>query len=134
MSRKNHNSGFSLMELVIVILVIGILAVIAIPNLNVTTLSVSAAADLMAAEIRNLQSNAIFEGESKTISSGSGTFYTVDGVVRELPGEVETEAFSITFNALGEPDTGAASFALGRDGITNTILVTELTGKVTIQR
>ncbi len=122
------------MELVIVIVVIGILAVIAIPNLNVTTLSVSAAADLMAAEIRNLQSNAIFEGESKAISSTGGAFYTVDGVVRELPGGVETEAFSITFNALGEPEAGfPAEFDLGRAGETKTITIENLTGKVAIQ-
>lgn len=121
------------MELVIVILVIGILAVTIIPGLDVTELSVSAAADLMAAEVRNVQSNAIFEGTSKTISSSGGTSYIADGEAREVPGNVTiTTYFSITFNALGEPVGGITSFELSRGQNSRTISIENLTGKVTI--
>ena len=129
-----RETGFSLIELVIVILVVGILAMVALPKITSTTqISAIVAADLAAMEIRAAQSKAMYSGVPQTITF-SGNSYTTGGVNRALPGRATATAYSLVFNSFGEPSSADGSSYQISDGDTSrTIRISSFTGKVTIQ-
>ena len=133
MKKLNPVAGFSSMELIIVILVVGILAVAFIPKTTTEGIKLEAAASRLAADIRAAQSQAIFRGDSQTISSAGGTGYTARGEQIVLVDGVTTTAYSITFDSLGEPTGGAENITLTADAETKSISVKQLTGQVSIQ-
>ncbi len=126
--------GFSLMELLIVLLVIGILVMVLLPKMISTTqVSAIVAADLAATEIRSAQGKAMYSGNPQTISfSGSG--YIMDGESRSLPGQATATDYSLVFNSFGEPSSDdGSSFQISDGATSRTITISSLTGKVTIE-
>ena len=132
--RDFNNSGFTIIELIIVILVVGIIAGVVITKMtSPTQMSATLAADMAASDIRAVQHNAMYAGASKSIIFG-GYDYTADGLIpedRTLPGDAVAEPYSIAFNSFGEPDQGG-SFNISCGSDSRTLTVEALTGKVTI--
>jgi prepilin-type N-terminal cleavage/methylation domain-containing protein len=131
----SRNSGFTIVELVIVILVVGILAAIAITKFtSQTIITASLAADMAASDIRAVQHSAMFKGASRSIIFVGGNDYTAEGLTpedRALPGNASADTYSITFNSFGEPNQGG-NFKVSSGGDFKTLTIEALTGKVTI--
>jgi prepilin-type N-terminal cleavage/methylation domain-containing protein len=128
--------GFTIIELIVVIALIGILAVMALPRMiATTTISARESAAMVAADIRKTQDLAMADtaGHSIAFTSGSGN-YTIDqgsaqAETISLPSGVTINTTAtITFNTLGEPNA-AATINVG--GAT-TVSVIQNTGRVTI--
>lgn len=78
MIRRADERGFSLPELVMVIVVIGILAVVVSPNAALfPTMKLNAAAQRVASDLRYAQAQAHREGGPVGLSFGSSSSYTV---------------------------------------------------------
>ena len=131
---NSKNAGFTLIEILIVILVIGILAVAIIPRmLSTTRFSALLAAEMAVTDIRATQVEAMFEGDSKSITFNGDDTYTRNGITKTLPGGATTSAtYMITFNSFGEPTSGVGSFTITSGSDTKTITILALTGKATI--
>ena len=128
------NNGFTLVEFIIVMLLIGILAGIVIPKiLSTTRFSATLAAEMAVTDIRATQSAAMFESSSKSILFNGSNTYTVDEVLKNLPGNATAGAHTITFNSFGEPTTGAGNFDITCGSDSKTINLSSLTGKATLQ-
>jgi len=134
MKAHMKNNGFTLVEFIIVMLLIGILAGIVIPKiLSTTRFSATLAAEMAVTDIRATQSAAMFEGASRTITFNNNNTYTRDGITKTLPGGATVEEYTITFNSFGEPTTGAGNFDIICGADSKTINLSTLTGKATIQ-
>ncbi len=130
------SKGFTLIELIIVIVIIGILAILVIPRIiSTTTISARESAEMVAADIRKTQELAMADtaSHSITFTSGSGS-YTIDqGTANaqaiSLPSGVTINTtVTITFDTKGVPNA-AATINVG--GAT-TVTVIQNTGRVTI--
>ncbi len=136
-------SGFSLIELVMVIVLIGIVMAVAVPKLRKTSdFSLEGSASMIVADIRHAQElamathddkNVVFtlNGASYTVETGSdGVFRTVD-----LPSGVTITSADVTFtfNPLGEPTVGGgSSVTISADSNSKTVTVTNYTGRTSI--
>lgn len=131
-----------MIELVIVMVLVGVLAFIAIPRLNTVSLQVTPVAEQIAAEIRYAQSLAMTRSEAHTFSVGGGTFSISNGS-GSVPlsngdsvgtyADVTADAATITFSPrFGQPDAGA-SIDVSGGGSTITILVEGETGYARVQ-
>ena len=150
-------SGFTVIELIVVIVIIGILAATVIPKINFgttsSTVSAWGAAYIIASDIRYTQECAMASMVSKGISFTSASFtggqivYTFPATTPStssldptgrLPSTVTIGTpngtpFTFTFNSLGEPEESANnSVTVTVGGITRTITVTQYTGMVSI--
>lgn len=133
--------GFTLIEVILVMVIVGILAAVAIPRIDVSTLfkpSVDGAANLIASDIRYAQEYAMANGISKSIVFVSGTsvytFNPTHGLdpSGQLPsGAILQTTLTVTFNSLGEPIAGAGgSVSVSAGGQTRTLTINAYTGKV----
>ena len=131
---NSRNPGFTFVELIIVILLVGIMSVLVLPKFSSQNkTSAFLAADMAAADIRAVQHAAMYGGCSRSIIFG-GNSYTAYGLTpedRSLPGGATADPYSIIFNSLGEPDQGG-SFDIDCGADSRTLNVEALTGKVTI--
>jgi len=143
--RFSDRSGFSVVELIIVILLLAILAVTAIPRLISTTgITAQMAAEMVASDIKAVQAQAIFICEGpKTITFTGDNSYTAEGLIppiRYLPGDAIAGStgggeLSITFNTFGEPTppvgggNNQVTVSAGTESLTLEVL--NLTGQVT---
>ena len=143
--RIPHSKGFTLIEAILIIVIIGILSVTAVSRINFTlptTASVIGAAYMMASDIRYVQEYAMANHVSKSISFAAGnSAYTFSPTSSLDPsGQLPTAAVVGTtiifkFNSLGEPIQNGGMNVIVRDaGSTqqNTIQVQNYTGKVII--
>jgi prepilin-type N-terminal cleavage/methylation domain-containing protein len=142
---RNPQSGMSLIEVIVVMIVIGILAAIVIPKIDFggtsSKASVDGAANMIASDIRYAQEFAMANRVSKTIrfiaTQSSYTFLPTSGL--DPSGQLASLRVTIgttidfTFNSLGEPIAGGGSIVTVSDGVTTkTITVLQYTGKVNV--
>lgn len=135
-----------MIEMIVVIVLIGILAVVLLPRASLIGGSSPMAADLVASDIRVTQREAMTRETPLSVSfaAGSSSYkYATDAVgngeMRDLaelgPNTCIGMGKTITFNSLGEPLGLAIPLAIAvTDGATTrTVSVEPYTGKVTTQ-
>lgn len=137
-----NDSGFTLIEIIMVVLTIGILAFVVISKYPTTEISLDTAADMIKSDIRSVQALAIAKHEAQTLTFNSSTQYTFP----KVGGGTETRIFgnifrggislsakpaAITFNSLGEPTADQNdSITITNGSSTQTLTVLRYTGKV----
>jgi len=146
--RTPHSKGFTVIELVVVIVIIGILAATVIPRINFGSISsqtsVAGAANIVRSDIRYAQEWAMANMAEKSIvlyqNSSTYTFSPVSAGM-DPPGRLP-RGFTIvtigttvtfTFNSLGEPSTipaGVWTVSVSDGTTTIPINITQYTGEV----
>jgi MSHA pilin protein MshC len=140
-----HSKGFTLIELIVVMVIIGILAATIIPRFDFTTsskTSVNGAAYMIASDIRYAQEWAMANRVSKSIifTNGSSTYtFSPTSTGMDPSGQLQSIGATIgttvtfTFNSLGEPTAGGGNtVTVSGGGQSRTITVVNYTGKVNI--
>ena len=146
--------GFTLIELVAVMVILATLGAVALPRLAHNDATVPAQADQLGRAIRHAQAMAMSQGRSLTVAIQSATSYTItDGItatpVRDPAGEEQTYTLinavtlagstDVKFDSLGRPLNGAAlastaqSWTLtGTGGTTASVSLQPVTGFVSV--
>ena len=143
---RRGEKGFTLIEVIGVIVLIGIVAAVAVPTFNSNSIDVATAASTIQSDIDFMQElsfsrNPATSGAiSLTFTSGASSYTITDpsGVytqTRALPSSVTfTTGGSISFNKYGEPEIAGStqSFVVDAGGKAQTLTVERYTGQVTI--
>ena len=148
---RGTEGGFTLIELVIVIALIGALAAIAVPKFSPADTTVAAQADRLARDLRHAQSMAMTQGRTLTFDiqtaaswrvTDSGATVTDPSTMQPfqsaLDNSVTVSGADIDFDSLGRPVTGGGLLAAARtftlSGTSNTATVTlnPVTGFTTV--
>ena len=124
MNRRMHGTkqyGFTLLELVMVLVIIGVLAAIAAPRLSLTDSSVHVQAAQIARDIRHVQMLAMNQGRTLTFQSLGSGYRCVDGTNTVITDPSSQQAFSfnlrngvalaggdLSFDSLGRPVSAGA--------------------------
>ena len=149
--RGTAQTGFTLLELVMVIIAIGVLAAIAVPRWSVGDSTVHAQAAQVARDIRHVQMLAMSQGRTLTFESSGTSYRCVDASSTLITDPATQQPFSFTFSdnvtltvdsisfdSLGRPVTAgvldAAPSALTVSGSRQSasLSVTPVTGLVTV--
>ncbi len=134
---NGNAEGFSAIELIMVIVITGIMAAIALPRLSVSNIDVYSAAKQAKSDIRYTQELAMSKFRETTITFASdGNTYTITGITqpRELPPNSSAifnagSTLEFTFNAYGEPITGGdGTLTISSGGSSEQIMVSNITG------
>jgi prepilin-type N-terminal cleavage/methylation domain-containing protein len=137
-----NNKGFTLVEMISVILVLGIISAVAVPMFDNSTINATLVANTVQTDIQYTQELAMTRNQDIAISFGAGaTSYSLptdpSGVwpadSRALPqGVTIQDAVSISFNKHGEISSGGATVTLIANGIQSTVTVQGITGRATV--
>lgn len=136
-------AGFTMIELVVVMVIVAALAFVAIPRLDQSSMKIAPVAEQIAAEIRYAQSLALTRGEPHTFTVGGGGFSISSGgsAVSLSNGDasgsytdVVVDSASVTFSSrFGQPDAGAVISVSGGSSSVSVIVEGE-TGYVRVQQ
>jgi prepilin-type N-terminal cleavage/methylation domain-containing protein len=146
---RNPQSGMTLIEVIVVMIIIGIVAVIVLPKIDFGGTSSKASVDggayMIASDIRYAQEFAMANRVSKSVIFTSGSsVYTflsnpactsdnLDPSGRLPSGVTIATTITFTFNSLGEPTAGGgSSVSVSGGGQSKTVTVLNYTGKVSI--
>ena len=136
-----NEDGFTLIELIMVIVIIGILAFVAIQKYPVTEISLETAADMIKSDIRSVQALSMAKHtiQTLTFSSTEYVFPTLGegnktrNFADIFEGGISLSAYpaSISFNSLGEPTAAQDdSITITTGSTTKTLTVLQYTGRV----
>ncbi|HUV51115.1 MAG TPA: type II secretion system protein [Anaerolineae bacterium] len=136
-----NEGGFTLIELIMVIVIIGILAFVAIQKYPATAISLETAAAMIRSDIRSVQALAMAKHASKTLTFSSTEYeFPVIGEGNKtrrfadiFKGGISLSAYpaSISFNSLGEPTaTQDDSITITTGSASKTLKVLRYTGRV----
>lgn len=139
----SREEGFTVTELVIVLVLVGALAFIAIPRLNLTSVQLTPLAESVAAELRYTQSLAMTRSQPHTFSIGSGSYSISQGgsgvalssgeAARSYDPDVSVASTTVTFSPrFGQPD-GGATITISGGGESVAVIVEQETGYVYVQ-
>jgi len=151
MHYRKHN-GFTLIELVIVLVIIGSVAVIALPRWAPSDTTVGAQADRLARDLRHIQAMAMSQARTLTVDIQPTTAYRViDGASMTVTDPATQQPFQVTldnnvtvsgtdtgFDSLGRPVAGGSLLAAARvftvSGNTRsaTVTVSPVTGFISV--
>ena len=119
--RLTSDGGFTLVELIVMLLVIAVIAVIAAPKMSSEQVSVATEAEQLAGDIRYVQTLAMTQGQRYVISFPSATSYRfLDSAGNPVVHPANGSNAAITLGAgstLGLAATTPAGNALGFDGL-----------------
>lgn len=151
-----RQSAFTLVELVVVILLVGILAIAIYPRFSAPPITVGAQADQLAADIRYTQSLSLVRGERYCLYWGtSNSSYQIrsagcaTAITHPASGSTTMNLSNATFTASGlstayiefdtkgrpttiSPPTGSATLTLAGGGETRFLTVSGETGRVRV--
>jgi MSHA pilin protein MshC len=136
-SERGRSSGFSVLELVLVLVMVGVLAVFAAPRMfTAQSITLPAGAAPMAAAIRYTQSLAMSRGQRYRINFAGGSYQITDmgGAPIVQPLTASTAAVSIapaTLSGYNPPLTGSY-VAFDGKGVPYVSATTTLAGTATI--
>ena len=143
-SRLRCQAGFSMIELISVLLILGIMAALAAPSFNTGGFAVATAAQTIETDLRMVQEIAMTRNPTGSIGidfTASPNSYTITdpsnmfSETRALPDGVTIASGSnITFNKYGEPVIATASvdIQIAEGSLVKIITVAQHTGQVTI--
>ena len=143
---NGHNEGFSLIELIMVIVITGIMAAVAIPKLAGNNIDLYSVARQVKSDIRYTQELAMSKYAIRTIdfavNSNTYDIKNSSGVVlesKELPPSSKaifsaSSTLIFTFNSSGEPTTGGGgTLTISSGGSNEQIVMSSTTGRADIQ-
>ncbi len=147
-----YEGGFTLIELVMVMAILGLAGIAIVPKFNAAGMNVSVVARQIQSDIRYTQEIAMskFKAKSVTFTPNQGSYSlspsdptdppatrlrmpTKSGVSIESTSN-GSSSITVTFNSLGEPTAGAGGWVrLSGGGLTKTVSVEARTGRAIIQ-
>jgi len=137
-----NEGGFTLIELIMVIVIIGILAFVAIQKYPTTEISLETAADMIRSDIRSVQALSMAMHTIQTLTFNSSTEYVFPTLgegnktrnfATIFEGGISLSAYpaSISFNSIGEPTAVQDdSITITTGSTTRTLTVLQYTGRV----
>ena len=151
MQTRTH-SGFTLIELVVVLAILGSLAAFALPRWAPSDTTVAAQADRLASDLRHAQAMAMSQARTLTLDiQGASNYRVVDSTSMTVTDPATQQPFTVnmdnnvtvagtdtTFDSLGRPVSGgsllasARVFTLSGSSTTATVTVSAVTGFVSV--
>jgi len=141
MKYLRNTKGFTLIEMISVILIVGILGAVAVPMFSTATIDISMAGNTIQGDIQYTQELAMTRNQNVSIILNTGTTYDVPtdpgGVypqeTRKFPSGISiTTGGTIEFNGFGEKVGGTQAIILSSGEGTVTITVEQITGRVSV--
>jgi len=137
-----NSKGFTLIEMVSVILVLGIISAVAIPMFDQSSINATLVADTIQTDIQYTQELAMTRDQNVSIIFANGaTSYDLpadpNGVysseTRQLPQGVNIVGdTTVTFNGSGETSATGSEVNLNAGGVTLKVVVQGYTGRATV--
>ena len=132
--------GFTLLELIMVIIIIAILSWVAIQKYPTTEISLETAADMIRSDIRSVQALAMAKHTAKILTFGSNS-YTFDDLsetkqrnlanIFDAPLTISASNTTIEFNSLGEPTRDQDdTISITNGSSTKILTILQYTGRV----
>ncbi|CAI2719250.1 pilus assembly FimT family protein [Nitrospina watsonii] len=140
----NNAKGFSLLETIMVIVLVGVLGALFLPRLGTGAISLQSAASMVASDLRFAQELAMARNPAAgspigiAFTGGAASYTLTDPVGaftanRTLPGGITIgTGGTINFNKYGEPQTISTVTLSGPGGATKSITVEAFSGRVSV--